>query len=82
MNPELLDPTDPRAPRYWMWETSGILKPVVERYLNGGQLAQAEVQVMRAYLQQWIDSPVWAGPAVRRLRKSVKLIRSRVAIDL
>ena len=34
----LLDPSDPRAPKYWMYETSGALQPVVRAYLAGNSL--------------------------------------------
>lgn len=48
-----------RAPGYWRDETSGALRPAVEAYLAGGPLAGAEIAALRAYLRQWIGSPVW-----------------------
>ncbi len=47
-------------PRYWMHETSGVLRPAVEAYLAGEQMTEAQVATMRAYLRQWIASPYWA----------------------
>lgn len=49
----------PEAPGFWMHETSGVLRPVVERYLNGKVLGPREIATMRAYLVQWVNSPVW-----------------------
>jgi len=56
-------PTDPleKGPGYWLYEQSGVLKPVVEKYLNGNLLSQNELGIMRAYLRQWVASPVWDG---------------------
>lgn len=48
------------APGYWMHETSGVLRPVVEKFLNGKILTSEEIATMRAYLLQWILSPVWS----------------------
>jgi hypothetical protein len=42
-----------------MHETSGVLKPVIRRYLQGHRLEPYQVGIMRAYLEQWFDSPVW-----------------------
>jgi hypothetical protein len=47
------------APKYWPCETSGLLKPAVEAYLHGKPLSDDHVRVLRAYLKQWVDSPVW-----------------------
>jgi len=47
------------APGYWMNEASGVLRPVVEKYILGGDLDAQEVATMRAYLRQWIMSPAW-----------------------
>ena len=46
-------------PNFWMNETSGVLRPVVEKLLNGKRLLPREIAVMRAYFRQWIESPVW-----------------------
>lgn len=44
------------VPGYWMNEASGVLRPVVTRYLNGERLDDADIPVMRAYLRQWINA--------------------------
>jgi hypothetical protein len=63
----------PDAPKYWRKETSRELARVVTRYLNGNTLKEAEVYLMRAYLWQWVKSPVWAPSGV------LKALRLRVA---
>jgi hypothetical protein len=45
-------------PRYWMYETTGVLRPAVEAYL-AGSMSPEQITAMRAYLRQWIDAPVW-----------------------
>lgn len=47
------------GPGYWRNETTGVLHAVVEAYLQGETLNTEQVAVMRAYLRQWIGSPVW-----------------------
>ena len=82
---ELLDPSNPRAPHYWMHETSGVLRPAVEAYLNRQPMTAMQIGVMRAYLRQWIKSPVWDIPGpdedLAKLRRDVETIRSREDID-
>jgi hypothetical protein len=68
------------APGYWMNETSGVLRPVVERWLNGRPLTAPELATMRAYLRQWMAGD-WQGPAAADLRARVDLIRSNGALD-
>jgi hypothetical protein len=53
---------------YWMNETSGVLRPIVERYLNGGDLDDAAIAIMRAYLPQWMEGEAWFGAAMLRTR--------------
>lgn len=60
---------------YWMNETSGVLRPVVERYLNGGALNANDVAVMRAYLRQWMAGS-FRGPMIDDLRARVDEIRT------
>jgi hypothetical protein len=69
----LLPPDHPDAPKFWMYETSGVLKPVVQAYLNGERLRPEQVRLMRDYLCQWVCSPVW-GPS-----GSLEALRLRVA---
>lgn len=46
------------APGYWMHEQSGRLAPAVERYF-AGELQFTDIAIIRSYLRQWINSPVW-----------------------
>jgi hypothetical protein len=67
------------VPHYWMFESSGVLRPVVLAYLNGQELTPAQCATMRAYLRQWMTAP-WQGPNVDWLRASVGSLTSRANI--
>lgn len=47
------------GPLYWRDEVTGRLAAVIARYLREEPLSAADLQVMRVYLIQWIDAPVW-----------------------
>jgi hypothetical protein len=80
MMPQLLPPDHPDAPKYWMYESSGVLKPAVEKYLNGKWLTRAELGAMKAYLRQWVDSPSWdLSPVTEDDRTELQSLRLRVA---
>jgi hypothetical protein len=68
------------APGYWMYETSGVLRPVIEAYLHGQPLTLEQIAVMRAYLRQWIAAPGFIGPEIDELRGRVDGLTSRQAI--
>ena len=67
-------------PGYWMHETSGVLRPAVEAYLNGTEMTREQVDAMRAYLRQWIAAPSWRGAQVKFLRRAIDDLTSREAI--
>ena len=70
------------APGFWMHETSGVLRPVVEKYLTTrAPLDDDECAVMRAYLRQWMASPDWRGPDVIDLCLRIDGLTSRPRID-
>lgn len=65
-------------PNYWMYETSGVLRPAVEAYLRNEPMTLNQIGAMRAYLRQWIGSPVWhGGEEIEQLRLDVESIVSR-----
>jgi hypothetical protein len=70
------------GPRYWKDETSGKLAAAVTHYLTGEALQQTEVLLIRAYLWQWIDAPIWnfnphgAGSDLDSLRAGINSIAS------
>jgi hypothetical protein len=77
------------APGYWMYETTGVLRPVIEAYLGGEPMTEAQIAAMRAYLRQWIGAPVWdtnphAGPMehawLAGMRARIDDLTSRKAI--
>jgi hypothetical protein len=66
-------------PGFWMYETTGVLRPAVERYLEGESLSDADIAALRAYIRQWIFADVWKG--VDELRNAVDGLTTREAID-
>jgi hypothetical protein len=63
------------SPGYWMYETSGVLRPAVEAYLNGEAMTDDEIAAMRAYLRQWIAGPWKAQPgAEQRILDNLRLM--------
>lgn len=50
-----------QRPGYWMHESSGVLRPVIESYLLGRPMTTLQIAGMRAYLRQWIMSPAWTS---------------------
>jgi hypothetical protein len=63
-----------------MNEQSGKLKPAVLAYLKGERLDDVQIGFIRAYLRQWIDSPMWRGDEIEDLRASVGAISDRASI--
>lgn len=69
------------VPGYWMFETSGVLRPAISAYLNREPLDDEQIAAMRAYLRQWIEKGAWdGGPTVETLKRSVDGLTSRQAI--
>jgi hypothetical protein len=68
-------------PGYWMYETSGVLRPAVEAYLlTDDELSPAHVAALRAYLRQWMAAP-WGGVGIDELRAGIDGLGSRAAIE-
>ena len=68
-------------PGYWMHETTGVLRPAVEAFLNGGDMTGEQIAAMRAYLRQWIECGVWRGWMVSKLRVMVDDVADRQDIE-
>jgi hypothetical protein len=69
---------DPRIPKYWNAETSGVLRPAVEAYLRGGPMTIAQIGALKAYLRQWIMSPMWPTfPELVNMRAAVGTIQTQ-----
>lgn len=47
------------SPKFWRAEVTGELGRAVELYLHGRPMTKRDIALMRFYLRQWIDSPVW-----------------------
>lgn len=75
-------------PKYWKHETTGRLRPVIEAYYDGRQLTAIGCALLRAYLDQWIQSPVWDLPPIEayyraelaKLRRSVRALKTGLDI--
>lgn len=75
------------TPGYWRNETTGVLRPVVLRYLKGHELRPSDCAALRAYIRQWITSPVWdlnphgGHETLAGLRSRLDDLTSRQAIE-
>jgi hypothetical protein len=71
-----------RTPGYWMYETSGGLRPAIAHYLNREVLTDEEIGLIRAYLEQWIMADCWVPDReLGELRAEVRTLKSRSAIE-
>ena len=74
----------PNPPGYWMNEAGGELAPAVMRYLDdASSLSVRDIRLIRAYLVQWINSPVWeanphTSPAGRQELEELRLAAARI----
>lgn len=49
---------------YWMFETTGVLRPAVERYLfDRKNLTAANIAALRAYFRQWMEGEFYGSDA-------------------
>jgi len=76
---ELFAAMEANPPGHWMHEASGVLRPVIEAYLYGRVMNDAEISIMRRYLYQWMTRGTWDAPA--ELTDSIKDIRTREDLD-
>ena len=63
-------------PGYWMNETSGVLRPAIEALIFGSQLTPDQIETVRAYLAQWMDSPWGPEEIVQSLRNRISGLAS------
>jgi hypothetical protein len=54
-----------RPPHFWMSEETGLLADAVELYLNGEDLPEPAVDLIRQYLRQYLERAVMTGDAKR-----------------
>jgi hypothetical protein len=66
---------------FWMYETSGVLRPVVRAYLNGKPMTAKHIAAIRTYLRVWVFAPEFDGDGVEALRQTVDGLASREAIE-
>lgn len=71
-------------PGYWMREMSGAARKAVAAYFHGCMTPE-DIAVMRAYLRQWIMSPVWKvegeDDPIISLRERIDELTSREAFS-
>jgi hypothetical protein len=69
---------------HWSFETSGKLKPAVIHYLDRThQLGPDEIEVLKAYLRQWIDNGDWKRSSfIPVLKARADTIASRSDLDV
>jgi hypothetical protein len=53
-------------PRFWMEETTGKLAEAIEVYMRAEPLTDAQLELIRIYLRQYIERAVIAEDADRR----------------
>lgn len=68
------------AQGYWMYETSGVLRPAVRAYLNNETMTPLQIAAMRAYLRLWIGAPHLRGAEVETLRRDVDTLTTQSAM--
>lgn len=78
-------PGSPEAPKFWRDESTGVLAAAVMKYLRDQAMTLRDIAVMRAYLRQWMASPVWdmnpshdqeSREELARLRRTVETIQT------
>jgi hypothetical protein len=66
---------------FWMYETSGVLRPAVRAYLKGKAMTAKDIAAIRIYLRVWIFAPEFDGDGIEALRQTVDGLASREAIE-
>lgn len=65
-----------RPPRFWMEETTGQLAAAIEVYLRSEPLSDAQLELIKLYLRQYLERAVLAEGADRhRLLERVERLR-------
>ncbi len=67
-------------PCFWLYETSGVLRPAVKAYLDGEELTSRQIAALRAYFRQWIAGNWAATPGINILRRRIDGLIDRAAI--
>jgi hypothetical protein len=79
-----------RSRGYWMFETTGVLRPAVEAFLfTQTPLSEPHVAALRAYCRQWIElfeppdgAPEAERRVIERLRRMVDGLVDRTSIRI
>ena len=68
-------------PDFWMYDTSGVLRPAVRAYLKGKSMTAKDIAAIRTFLRVWVSAPEFDGDGVEALRQTVDGLASREAIE-
>ena len=77
-------PREP-APKYWMYEAGGLLRPAMERYIRREPLSPLDLALIAAYLRQWVASSLWDtfpddnDPGIAERQKELQCLRKDAA---
>jgi hypothetical protein len=66
---------------FWMYDTSGVLRPAIRAYLKGKPMTAKDITAIRTYLRVWVFAPEFDGDGVEPLRQTVDGLASREAIE-
>ncbi len=70
-------------PRFWMEETTGALADAVETYMSGEPLSTQQLDLIKIYLNQFLERAVLANDANRRqLIAKAQQLRSTEDIEV
>jgi hypothetical protein len=67
-------------PGFWMYKQGGELQPAIVAYLNQRPLTLRQIELIRLYLKQWIEAPIWFGDLIEELRRDVDRIQFSIDI--
>lgn len=66
-------------PMYWPESRSTELGPAIKRYLRGQRLCIHDVELIQAYLRQWIMAAVWDQMTNPGIDAALLNLRTRIA---
>jgi hypothetical protein len=55
-----------KPPHFWMTEQTGALEMAVDAYFNGEKITPAQLALVKAYIQQYLERALLTGDADRR----------------
>jgi hypothetical protein len=62
---------------FWMYETSGVLRPAVRAYIKGTPMTAKDIAAIRTYLRVWVFAPEFGRSGSFRPKPSALLVSPR-----